>query len=110
MPLYAASGEINQILLVENNISEQKQAEREMVSALTKEHELNELKSRFVSMASHEFRTPLATILSSVSLISRYAHNNDHEKTDTMISLGVSAIGDNTDSMGQNEKSVEDYL
>ena len=46
--------------------------ELELSQALDKERELNELKSRFVSMASHEFRTPLSTILSSTSLISRY--------------------------------------
>jgi len=40
--------------------------------ALKKERELNELKSRFVSMASHEFRTPLATILSSLNLLEKY--------------------------------------
>jgi len=48
-----------------------------MINALNKERELNELKSRFVSMASHEFRTPLATILSSVNLVNRYAETNN---------------------------------
>jgi PAS domain S-box-containing protein len=42
--------------------------------ALEKERELGELKSRFISMASHEFRTPLATILSSAELLEHYGH------------------------------------
>lgn len=47
-------------------------SEAETQEALKKERELNELKSRFVSMASHEFRTPLATILSSMNLLEKY--------------------------------------
>jgi PAS domain S-box-containing protein len=53
------------------------QAENELRQALEKEKELNALKSRFVSMASHEFRTPLSTILSSVDLIGRYTEGQD---------------------------------
>jgi signal transduction histidine kinase len=48
------------------------QAEQEILHALAREKELNELKSRFVSMTSHEFRTPLTTILSSIELIQDY--------------------------------------
>jgi len=48
--------------------------------ALEREKEVNEMKSRFVSMASHEFRTPLTTILSSLVLISKYAAAGLHEK------------------------------
>jgi signal transduction histidine kinase len=44
----------------------------ELRKSLEKEKELNTLKSRFVSMASHEFKTPLASILSSAALIARY--------------------------------------
>ena len=60
-----------QVLFVFTNITEQKRTEMEMLNALKKERELGELKSRFVSMASHEFRTPLSTILSSANLIAR---------------------------------------
>jgi PAS domain S-box-containing protein len=56
------------------------QSQQEISSALDKEKQLNEIKSRFVSMASHEFRTPLSTILSSASLLSRYTAEEDQEK------------------------------
>lgn len=80
VPLYDASGLVNQILLVEKNITEQKKTEQEILRSLEKERQLNELKSRFVSMASHEFRTPLGTILSSISLVERYQENGESEK------------------------------
>ena len=57
---------------LENQYEKTISAEKDAKKALEKEKELGELKSRFVSMASHEFRTPLSTVLSSNSLISKY--------------------------------------
>ena len=66
---------------LEEQINVRMKAENEAKKALDRERELNELKSRFVSMASHEFRTPLSTILSSASLIERYdAPGNDEKR------------------------------
>lgn len=56
------------------------QSQQELSAALDKERQLSEIKSRFVSMASHEFRTPLSTVLSSASLLSRYTTTEDQEK------------------------------
>lgn len=80
VPLFDSEKKINQILVVERNISVQKSAEAEILNRLSQEKALNELKSRFVSMASHEFRTPLSTILSSISLISKYNEGINSDK------------------------------
>jgi len=56
---------------------------RELQAALQKEKELGELKSRFVSMASHEFRTPLTVILSASDVLKRYGPKlTEQEKGD----------------------------
>jgi len=75
--LHNSDGKIDEILLVEQNITRKKKSEEDMQRALEKEKQLNELKSRFVSMASHEFRTPLSTILSSSTLVEKYLDKGD---------------------------------
>ncbi|MGP8217245.1 MAG: ATP-binding protein [Bacteroidia bacterium] len=63
------------------DISEIKEEEEAMKNALKKEQELGELKSRFVSLASHEFRTPLAAILTSTELIESYQETKLDDKS-----------------------------
>ncbi len=62
------------------DITERKKLEEDLKKALEKEKEVNQLKSRFISMTSHEFRTPLSTILSSSELLENYTHKWDKEK------------------------------
>ena len=95
---------ISQVLVVEQNITKQKNAELEMIKALDKERELNELKSRFVSMASHEFRTPLTTVLSSANLMTKYAQNSDFEERQEK------QIGRIKNSVRQLTNLLEDFL
>ena len=77
---------------LEKEIVERKKAEEETHKALEKERELNELKSKFVSLVSHEFRTPLSTILSSASLINQYNEKNEKEKIGKHVSRIKSSI------------------
>lgn len=77
--------EVRQILVVERNITRQKKAEEDIRNALEKERMLGELKTRFVTMASHEFRTPLSTIASSATLISKYTNTEQQPKRDKHI-------------------------
>ncbi|MBO9562292.1 MAG: PAS domain-containing sensor histidine kinase [Niastella sp.] len=72
-------------LILREALHELERSQQELSEALNKEKELNEIKSRFVSMASHEFRTPLSTILSSAALIGRYTQGEEQEKRDKHI-------------------------
>ena len=70
----------NTIVKLEEEVRERKKAEEEVRRAYEKERELNELKSKFVSIASHEFRTPLSAVLSSAALINQYKEKGDGDK------------------------------
>lgn len=98
VPFFKERDKPYQYVAISSNITKRKQAEQqvqkmnedlerqvksrteELTMALEREKQLNELKSRFVSLASHEFRTPLSTILSSLSLLERYDQPEQKEK------------------------------
>lgn len=72
-------------LILKEALQQLEISQQELSEALQKEKDLNEIKSRFVSMASHEFRTPLSTVLSSASLIGRYSKEEEQPNRDKHI-------------------------
>lgn len=64
-------------LILKEALKKLEESQKDLSEALDKEKQLNEIKSRFVSMASHEFRTPLSTVLSSAALITKYKQTEE---------------------------------
>lgn len=79
------------------DISERKRAETELRESLKKEKKLGELKSRFVSMASHEFRTPLSTVLSSAYLAEKYTTTEEQPKRARHLHRIISSVNSLTE-------------
>lgn len=72
--------ELNELL--KDEIAKRKQAEARIKTALQKERELNDLKTKFLSLVSHEFKTPLSGILTSSTLAGKYTKEDQQEKRD----------------------------
>lgn len=79
------------------DITEQIQRDEALYKLLEKEKDLSELKSRFISMASHEFRTPLSTVLSSAYLIEKYTKATDQPQREKHLKRIMSSVGMLTD-------------
>jgi len=86
---------------LQTTLKELETSKEELTKALNAEKELGDLKTRFVSMASHEFRTPLSTILSSASLLAKYALTEEQDKRDKHIHRIKSAVNNLTDILNE---------
>lgn len=84
-------------------VNELEKAKEDVSMSLEKEKELNQLKTRFVSMASHEFRTPLSSVQLSASLIEKYTQKNDPENV-------IKHTGKIKNSVGQLTGILNDFL
>jgi signal transduction histidine kinase len=73
------------MLLMALDITQRKRAEEELLKTLEREKELSQLKSNFVSMVSHEFRTPLAIIQSSAELLREFFKKMDPAERDEQL-------------------------
>ncbi|GAB3011494.1 sensor histidine kinase [Spirosoma pulveris] len=95
-------------------LGELEQSRNELERALAVERELSELKVRFVSMASHEFRTPLTTILTSTSLLEKYAEINNQQDRQTKhierIKIAVRHLNDILEEFLSLEKLQEGQI
>lgn len=77
--IYNDHGELEALQSATRDITSRKTAEEKLKKALDKEKQLNEFKSNFISRASHEFRTPLSTIQSSVEILSDFKSKMDKD-------------------------------
>jgi PAS domain S-box-containing protein len=85
--------ELNKTVLeLKSEIYKRKQAEKQIKESLKRERELNELKTKFLSLVSHEFKTPLSVILTSASLIGKYKTGDDQTKREKHINTIINKV------------------
>jgi signal transduction histidine kinase len=84
-PIFDEDGNVIQMIEYTIDITERKKLEKQLADSLEKEKELSDLKSRFISTTSHEFRTPLTSILGTSDLLEMVGQDLEKEKYDDHI-------------------------
>jgi PAS domain S-box-containing protein len=118
-PIFDADGEVSTVVFAIEDYTDRKHQQDELEAALYREKQLNELKTAFISLVSHEFRTPLAIIMTSTGLL-RMRHRNMNEeevvsrlnKIDAQVSTLSAMLADvtfinKTDIVGHHLKLVQ---
>ena len=85
VPVKNDRGEVVGLIGLGFDVTERKNAEAELLKALAREKELGQLKSNFVSMVSHEFRTPLGIIMSSAEILQDYFQKLSEEERNAQL-------------------------
>lgn len=75
------------VLELESEVSKRKKTEKKIKKSLRKERELNELKTNFLSLVSHEFKTPLSGIMISATLVGKYKTTEQQENREKHINI-----------------------
>ena len=83
---------IDRVLILVRDISARKRVERDVVAHLERERKLSEMKSQFIAVASHEFRTPLAAAVGSVELLERHAERMPEAKRGELLTRIQTAL------------------
>jgi len=114
-PIFNELGDVDQIAVMVRDITTLKKAETEVLKALKKEKSLNQLRSGVISTVSHEFRTPLAVILSNLQVLQKYHKQLSTEQQNSKFGLIYSSINqldymlDNISLLDKNARGLLRY-